>query len=195
MKKPFILGLTGSIGMGKSTTSQMFADLGVPVWDADATVHRLYDVGGAATVALGREFPQAIVDGKVSRPALRQLIAEDPARLDRINAVIHPLVAQDRLAFLARSIEPVVVLDIPLLFETGADSLCDGVAVVSVGPDLQRERVLSRGGMTEQDLAIILARQMPDPDKRARARWVIDTTTLAAARARVAEILSEIAHA
>jgi dephospho-CoA kinase len=186
------LVLTGSIGMGKSTTAQMFAAEGVPVWDADATVHRLYGKDGAATRQLARLYPQIIEEGAVSRPKLRALIAGDPALLDAVQAVVHPLVAADRAAFLARSTAPVVLLDIPLLFETGAEHLCDGIVVVSAPPEVQRSRLVARDAMSEAELAIILSRQMPDAEKRARATWVIETTTLDSAARSVKQILEEI---
>ena len=188
----FRLGLTGSIAMGKSTTAAMFAAEGVPVWDADATVHRLYGPGQPAALAIAILFPQAVApDGSVSRPALRAMIAADATVLDRLNAAIHPLVAADRAAFLAATTADVVLLDIPLLYETGAETQCDAVAVVSTTAENQRDRVLSRG-MTEDDFQMILSRQMPDIEKRARADYLIDTTTLATARAAVKTILSDI---
>ena len=192
--KPYLLGLTGSIGMGKSTTAQMFADAGVPVWDADATVHRLYGVGGAATGVLGAIFPEVIQDGAVSRARLRAKIAADASVLDLVQAKVHPLVAADRAAFVAQATAPVVVLDIPLLFETGADALCDGIVVVTAPEAVARARVLARGGMTDADLDLILSRQMPDAEKRARATWVIQTTDLDFARAAVRQILQDIAQ-
>ncbi len=192
--KPYLLGLTGSIGMGKSTTAQMFADAGVPVWDADATVHRLYGVGGAATAVLGAIFPEVIQDGAVSRARLRAKIAADASVLDLVQAKVHPLVAADRAAFVAQATAPVVVLDVPLLFETGADALCDGIVVVTAPEAVARARVLARGGMTDADLDLILSRQMPDAEKRARATWVIQTTDLDFARAAVRQILQDIAQ-
>jgi dephospho-CoA kinase len=191
----FVLGLTGSIGMGKSTTATMFAAQGIPVWDADATVHRLYASGGAAVQAIARQFPQVIEGGAVSRPRLRALIASDRAVLDQINAIVHPLVAADRAAFLAATDADLVVLDVPLLFETGLNAACTGVAVVSAPAALQRARVLERGQMSPADLDLILSRQMPDADKRARATWVIDTTTLDTARAAVRQIIDHIRKA
>lgn len=191
---PYLLGLTGSIGMGKSTTAQMFAAAGVPVWDADATVHRLYGVGGAATAVLAAIFPEVIQDGAVSRARLRVKIAADPSVLDLLQAKVHPLVAADRAAFIAAATAPIVVLDIPLLFETGADAHCDGIVVVSAPLAVQRARVLARGGMTDSDLDLILSRQTPDADKRARATWVIQTTDLDSARAAVRQILQDIAQ-
>lgn len=186
------LGLTGSIGMGKSTTAQMFAAEGVPVWDADATVHRLYGIGGAATRELALLYPEIVEEGAVSRPKLRALIAADPAVLDAVQAVVHPLVAADRAAFLTRATAPVVLLDIPLLFETGAEHLCDGIVVVSAPPEVQRSRLMARDAMSEAELAIILSRQLPDAEKRARATWVIETTTLDSAARSVKQILEEI---
>jgi dephospho-CoA kinase len=186
------LGLTGSIGMGKSTTAQLFAAEGVPVWDADAVVHRLYSKDGAAARALAPLYPEIIEDGAISRALLRVEIAKDPALLDRIQAIVHPLVSADRAAFLATTAAPIVLLDIPLLFETGADALCDGIVVVSAPAEVQRARVLSRGGMSVPDFEMILARQMPDAEKRARATWVIETTTLDSATLSVKQILREI---
>lgn len=180
--------------MGKSTTAQMFADAGVPVWDADATVHRLYGVGGAATAVLAAIFPEVIQDGAVSRARLRAKIAADPSVLDLLQAKVHPLVAADRAAFITAATAPIVVLDIPLLFETGVDAQCDGIVVVSAPLAVQRARVLARGGMTDSDLDLILSRQTPDADKRARATWVIQTTDLDSARAAVRQILQDIAQ-
>lgn len=190
----FVLGLTGSIGMGKSTTAQMFTDEGLPVWDADATVHRLYQPGQPAALAIGVLFPTAIdPDGQVDRATLRALIQTDPRVLDRLNAAVHPLVAADRAQFLvANETAEIVLLDIPLLYETGLDRACDAVVVVSAPPEVQRERVLSRGAMTEAEFQTILARQLPDAEKRARADYVISTTSLEAARQAVKDVLASI---
>ena len=190
--RPFTLGLTGSIGMGKTTTAARFAARGVPVWDADAAVHRLYAPGGAAVAPMGAAFPAAVEDGAVSRPALKAIIAADPAALTRIEAIVHPLVAADRAAFLAAAEAPVVVLDIPLLFETGAEAWLDATAVVSVPAEVQRARVLARPGMTEGDLDRILARQMPDAEKRARADFVIDTSSPESAEAGVDRVMEGV---
>jgi dephospho-CoA kinase len=202
MRRPVVLGLTGSIGMGKSTTAAMFAAEGVPVWDADAAVHRLYAPGGAAVAAVGALCPAAIVRGAVDRARLRAAIQADPMLLPRIEAAVHPLVAADRQAFLAAEAAraaPVVVLDIPLLFETGGEAEVDATVVVSAPPEVQRARVLARPGMTPEQFEAILARQMPDAEKRRRATHVIETTTPEGARARVRDILAairgEIAHA
>ena len=181
-----ILGLTGSIGMGKSTTAGFFRDAGVPVWDADATVHRLYQPGQPAAQAIAQHFPAVLTaDGAVDRAALRALIAANPSVLDRLNALVHPLVASDRRAFLDRhAAAPLVVLDIPLLFETGGDALCSATLVVSAPPEVQRARVLARG-LSEADFQMILSRQVPDAEKRARATHVIETLTPEQARAEV----------
>ena len=188
----FRLGLTGSIGMGKSTTAAMFADAGVPVWDADAVVARLYAPDGAATRIIAGLFPDAIQSGAVSRPRLRTLIAADPTVLSRIEAAVHPLVAADRARFLAGRTDPIVVLDIPLLFETGVDAECDAVVVVTAPPAEQRRRVLARGEMTVAAFELILSRQMPDAEKRSLADYVIQTLTLDATRFAVQNLLKEI---
>jgi dephospho-CoA kinase len=188
----FVLGLTGGIGMGKSTTARMFADEGVPVWDADAAVTRLYAPGGAAVSAIAALFPAAVRDGAVDRPALRAWLAADPGALDRLQAAVHPLVARDRAQFLTATTAPIVVLDVPLLFETGLDRACDATLTVTAPAEVQRARVLTRGTMTEAAFNALLIRQMPDADKRARSTYVIETTTLDTARAAVRQILAEI---
>ena len=160
----FVLGLTGSIGMGKSTTARMFADEGVPVWDADATVHRLYQPGQPAAQLVASRFPSAMnADGSVNRPRLRALVNQDPAVLDDLNKAVHPLVAEDRARFLASQTAPIVLLDVPLLYEIGLDKACDAVAVVSAPPEVQRDRVLARG-MTEAEFRLILSRQLSDAE-------------------------------
>jgi dephospho-CoA kinase len=195
MTRAFRLGLTGSVGMGKTTTAAMFRDAGLPVWDADACVHRLYAPGGAAIAPLAAAFPSALADGSIDRALLREAVLADPQALSRVEAIVHPLVAADRADFLRRAEAEgaeIVLLDIPLLFETGADRGLDGVAVVSVDARTQAGRVLARPGMTEAAFAAILQRQLPDAEKRARADWVIDTSTMDGARAAVAAILAEI---
>ena len=188
----WLLGLTGSIGMGKSTTAQMFRDEGIPVWDADAAVHRLYERGGMAVGPVSAAFPDAIVDGGVSREALKKIIAANPYALGQLEEIVHPLVAQDRAAFIADNPAPIVVVDIPLLYETGAEKWLSSVLVVSASPDVQRARVLARPGMTEAQFEAILSRQMPDAEKRRRADHLIETTTLDDARAKVRALIDEL---
>ncbi len=189
---PFLIGLTGSMGMGKSTTADMFRDMGAAVWDADAAVHRLYDVGGAAVTPIGALYPAASVDGKIDRSVLKDWITKDDTALRQIEGVVHPLLELDRKAFLAGIDTDIAVLDFPLLFETGAEGLVDLIVVVSVPPEVQRERLLARGGMDLPMLETILAKQMPDSEKRARADRVINTETLEGARAAVKNLMSEI---
>jgi dephospho-CoA kinase len=177
-ERPFLIGLTGSIAMGKTETAKMFARLGIPVHDADAAVHALYGKGGAAVPAIAAEFPDAVKDGNVDREALGKRVTNDPAALARLEAIVHPLVVKEREAFLTRAVdagEAVVVLDIPLLFETGREKEVDAVVVVSAPHHIQRERVLARPGMTLDRLEAIHARQMPDAEKRAKADFVIET--------------------
>ena len=184
------IGLTGSIGMVKSTAARIFAEAPVvAVWDADDAVHRLYAPGGAACAPLAALCPQAVGPAGVDRAALKDWIARDPDALKRIERVVHPLVAADRATFLAETPAPIAVLDIPLLFETGGDREMDLTVTVSTDAATQRARVLERPGMTEDHLARILAAQMPDAEKRARADRVIDSTMLDSARADIAAIL------
>ncbi|MFP4003244.1 MAG: dephospho-CoA kinase [Alphaproteobacteria bacterium] len=173
-----LVGLTGSIGMGKTETAKMFARLGVPVYDADAAVHALYAPGGAAVGPIGEAFPDAIRDGAVDRTRLGAAVVGKPEEMQRLEAIIHPLVRQAQIEWLeAREKEgaPLAVLDIPLLFETGGDALMDVIVVVSAPEEVQRERVLARPGMTEEKFEAILARQTPDAEKRARADYVVET--------------------
>ena len=190
------VGLTGSIGMGKSTVLAMFAELGVPVWSADEAVHRLYAADGLGAGAIGEVAPEAVGPDGVDRRKLREAILADPALLPRVEAAIHPLVEADRNAFLERARAAgaaVAVCDIPLLFEIGAEPRLDKVVVVSASAAEQRARVLARPGMTEAALDAILARQVPDAEKRARADYVIDTGgRKSATRERVRQILAEI---
>lgn len=192
----FLLGLTGSIGMGKSTTAQMFADAGIPVWDADRTVHALYGPGGSAVAPLAALCPQAVDDrGGIDRAVLKRWIAQDRDALARIEAVVHPLVVADRAAFLqaARSRgDSLVVMDIPLLFETGAERDLDAVLVVSAPLELQRKRVLDRPGMTEALFQGLLDKQLSDAEKRARADHVIETLDLDSARAEVGRLIHQL---
>ena len=191
---PYILGLTGSIVMGKSTTAEFFRTAGVPVWDADASVHRLYDTGGAGVRAIEALTPAAIKDGAVDRNALRQAILDDQGLLKRIEEVVHPLVSADRQSFLESNLgKPLVVCDIPLLFETGADAWLDGVLVVTADKNIQDKRVMDREGMTREVFATILAKQTPDAEKRKRADYLIDTGLgLDHARAEVLSLIERI---
>lgn len=173
-----ILGLTGSIGMGKSTAAQMFRLLGVPVHDSDAAVHRLLARGGAAVAAVEAAFPGVVLDGRVDRQRLAARVFGDPEALERLERILHPQVRRATLAFLkqqARARRPIVVLDIPLLFETGGEQLCDAVVVVSAPAEVQAARVLSRPGMTRERFDAILAKQLSDREKRRRADFVVST--------------------
>lgn len=190
--RPFLIGLTGSIGMGKSTTAAMFAGLGVPVWDADNAVHRLYGVGGAAVAQIKALYPEAVIDGVVDRDVLKQWISTDASALGQIEQVVHPLVGADRAAFIAHTTADLVLLDIPLLFETGGDTRMDAVVVVTAPPDVQRARVLERAAMTPAQFEIILAKQLPDVQKCQRADYVIETTSLEHAKSQVQTILEQI---
>ncbi|MGB7576772.1 MAG: dephospho-CoA kinase [Pseudolabrys sp.] len=191
----FVLGLTGSLGMGKSATAKMFAEEGVPVHDADAAVHRLYEAEAAPLIEAA--FPGTTGGGKVDREKLAQRVLGDPAAIKKLEAIVHPLVRNSEEKFLveaARKGAAVAVLDIPLLFETGGDDRCDAVIVVSAPSDVQRARVFERSGMTEQKFAAILAQQMSDAEKRKRADFVVDTSKgFDAARAQVRDILARIA--
>lgn len=191
----FVLGLTGSMGMGKSTTAKFFAEEGVPVHDADAAVHRLYE--GAAVALLEAAFPGVTEGGKVDRMKLSARIAGNPTALKQLEAIVHPLVRATERDFLAAAEKrgaPVAVLDIPLLYETGGESRCDAVVVVSAPADVQRARVFERPGMTDEKYAALLARQMPDAEKRRRADFVVDSSRgLDAARAQVRDILKAVA--
>ena len=190
----FILGLTGSLGMGKSATAKMFAEAGVPVYDADAAVHRLYE--DEATPLIEAAFPGTTTGGKVDRDKLAQRVLGDSAAIKKLESIVHPLVAAAREKFLneaERKGAKIAVLDIPLLFETGGEKRCDAVVVVSAPAAVQHARVFERAGMTEQKFAAILAKQMQDADKRARADFVVDTSQgFDAARAQVRDILDRI---
>ncbi|CCE03010.1 dephospho-CoA kinase [Bradyrhizobium sp. STM 3809] len=189
-----VLGLTGSMGMGKSTTAKLFAEAGVPVYDADATVHKVYE--GEAAPAIEAAFPGTTVGGKVDRPKLSAAVVGNPDAIRRLEAIVHPMLRSYHQAFLDQAEQsgvPVAVVDVPLLFETGGDKRVDAVVVVSTSPEIQRQRILARGTMTEQALDALLARQMPDAEKRARADFVVDTSHgLEPVRARIRDILAEV---
>jgi dephospho-CoA kinase len=201
MSAPFVLGLTGSIGMGKSTTAAMFAAEGVPVWDADAAVARLYGPGGAALPAVSALCPAAATRDGVDRAALKSWLAAGTDRLARLEAAVHPLVAADRAAFLAEQRArgaALVVVDVPLLFETGAERTVDAVLVVTAPAEEQRRRVLSRPDMTPELFEALLSRQVPDDEKRARADHVIETRSPEQTRAEVRRLIRKLrnkAHA
>jgi dephospho-CoA kinase len=190
-----ILGLTGSIGMGKSTTAKLFAEAGVPVYDADATVHRLYE--GEAVPAIEAAFPGTTAGGKVDRNKLSALVVHDPAAIKRLEQIVHPMLGASRQQFLdeaERAGASVAVVDVPLLFETGGEKRVDAVVVVTTTPAIQRERILSRPNMTGEKLDAILARQLPDAEKRQRADFVVDTSHgLDPVRARIRDILDQAA--
>ena len=185
----FRLGLTGSIGMGKSTTAKLFMEEGCVVWDADAAVHRLYGKGGLAVKPMLERFPDAVISGEVSREALKAILRQRPEVLAEIESIVHPLVARDRQDFLDNSEAVITVLDIPLLFETGAEANMDATVCVSVDADTQKQRVITRGTMTETDFETILSKQMPDAEKRRRADYVVITDTLDHARTQVRDIV------
>jgi dephospho-CoA kinase len=190
-----ILGLTGSIGMGKSTTAKLFAEAGVPVYDADATVHLIYQ--GEAAPAIEAAFPGTTVDGKVDRAKLSAEVVHDAAAIRRLEQIVHPMLGAYHQKFLCdaeQSGAPVAVVDVPLLFETGGEKRVDAVVVVTTSPDIQRQRILERDNMTAEKLDVILARQLPDAEKRKRADFVVDTSHgLEPVRARIRDILDEAA--
>src|ERR1700720_1389372 len=190
-----ILGLTGSIGMGKSTTAKLFAEAGVPVYDADATVHMLYE--GEAVPAIEAAFPGTTADGKVDRNRLSARVVHDPAAIRQLERIVHPMLGASRQKFLdeaERSGAPVAVVDVPLLFETGGEKRVDAVVVVTTTPEIQRRRILARDNMTSEKLDAILARQLPDAEKRQRADFVVDTPHgLDPVRAQIRDILREVA--
>jgi dephospho-CoA kinase len=190
-----VLGLTGSIGMGKSTTAKLFVEAGVPVYDADATVHLLYE--GEAVPAIEAAFPGTTVAGKVDRNKLSARVVHDPAAMKRLEEIVHPMLGASRHKFLhdaEQSGAPVAVVDVPLLFETGGEKRVDAVVVVTTTPEIQRQRILERPNMTDEKLNAILARQMPDAEKRKRAHFVVDTSHgLDPVRARIRDILVEAA--
>jgi dephospho-CoA kinase len=194
-QKPFVLGLTGSIGMGKSTTSKMFADAGIPVWDADAIVHHLYSGDTPAVRKIALLVPGAVENQTVNRNTLKTAIARDKTLLQKIELIVHPLVTASRQAFIAAAAtngDKIVIIDHPLLFESRSADYCDAVLVVSTTPSEQRRRVIARGTMDAETLNIILAKQLPDAEKRQRADFIVETTTLDAARTQVQAVIQQI---
>jgi dephospho-CoA kinase len=191
-----ILGLTGSIGMGKSTTAKLFTEAGVPVYDADAAVHRLYE--GEAAAAIEAAFPGTTANGQVDRNRLSDRVVRDPAAMKRLEEIVHPMLGASRRKFLhdaERSGASVAVVDVPLLFETGGEGRVDAVVVVTTSPEIQRQRILARPNMSDEKLDAILARQVPDAEKRRRADFVVDTSDgLDPVRARIRDILDEAAR-
>jgi dephospho-CoA kinase len=189
-----ILGLTGSIGMGKSTTAKLFEEAGVPVYDADASVHRLYE--GEAAPAIEAAFPGTTSDGKVDRKKLSARVVHDPAAIKQLEQIVHPMLGASRKKFFddaEGSGAPVVVVDVPLLYETGGEKRVDAVVVVTTSPENQRERIMARGTMTQEVLDSILARQLPDAEKRKRADFVVDTSHgLDPVRAQIKDILAAV---
>ena len=192
----YLIGLTGSIGMGKTQTAALFEEEGVPRYDADAAVHGLYEVGGAAVGPIGEMFPEAVRDGVVDRAALGRIVLKDGAKLAALEKMVHPLAGATQVDFLNAQMAAGathVLLDIPLLFETGGHEFVDCVVVVSAPPDIQRARVLERPGMTEEKFADILAKQVPDSDKRAAADFIVDSSvSVADAHRQVKEILAAV---
>jgi dephospho-CoA kinase len=188
-----VLGLTGSIGMGKSTTAKLFAEAGVPVYDADAAVHMLYE--GEAAPAIEAAFPGTTTNGKVNRNKLSERVVHDPEAMRRLEEIVHPMLGASRQKFLQdaeRSGVPVAVVDVPLLFETGGEKRVDAVVVVTTTPEIQRERILARPNMTDEKLDAILVRQMPDSEKRKRAHFIVDSSHgLEPVRLRIRDILVE----
>ncbi|MCC8954781.1 dephospho-CoA kinase [Bradyrhizobium sp. Pear77] len=189
-----ILGLTGSIGMGKSTTAKLFMEAGVPVYDADAAVHQLYE--GEAAPAIEAAFPGTTANGKVDRAKLSARVVHDPAAMRQLEQIVHPMLGASRQKFFAdaeAARAPIVVVDVPLLYETGGEKRVDAVVVVTTSPELQRERVLARGTMDPAKLDAIIAKQMPDAEKRKRADFIVDTSHgLDPVRARIRDILAEV---
>jgi dephospho-CoA kinase len=189
-----ILGLTGSIGMGKSTTATLFAEAGVPVYDADASVHKIYE--GEAAPAIEAAFPGTTAGGKVDRTKLSARVLHDPAAIKQLEGIVHPMLGTSRQKFFEdaeRSGAPVAVVDVPLLYETGGEKRVDAVVVVTTTPEIQRERILARDNMTAEKLDAILARQLPDAEKRKRADFVVDTSHgLDPVRARIRDILDQV---
>ena len=192
MKKKFVLGLTGSIGMGKSTTAKMFEEAGIPVWDADAKVHQLYTGNTLVVQQIAAIFPDAVENKTVNRETLKDLISNDKNVLQRLEKIVQPIIAVSRNNFIANANNDIVVIDHPLLLESQSDAYCDAILVVSIDTGTQRDRVLSRGSMDAEMLDVILAKQIPNAEKCKRADYIIETKTLEAARAQVQNVIKNI---
>ena len=188
----FRLGLTGSIGMGKSTTAKFFENAGCALWDADAAVHRLYAKDGKAVQPIRKAFPNVVLNGSVSRDLLKKELELTSNGFEKLEAIVHPLVAQDRETFINQSSADILVFDIPLLFETGGDKFMDAIVCVTVDSTIQKQRVLARGTMTEKQLQSILKRQMPISEKLVKSDYVIETETLEQAEQQVGAVLKDI---
>ena len=192
MKKKFVLGLTGSIGMGKSTTAKMFEEAGIPVWDADAKVHQLYTGDTPVVQQIANIFPDAVENKTVNRETLKDLISKDKSVLQTLEKIVQPMISVSRNNFIASANNDIVVIDHPLLLESRSDSYCDAILVVSVDAETQRNRVLSRGSMDAETLEVIIAKQIPNAEKCKRADYIIETKTLEAARAQVQNVIKKI---
>ena len=192
MKKIFVLGLTGSIGMGKSTTAKMFEEAGIPVWDADAKVHQLYNGDTSVVQQIADIFPDAVENKTVNRETLKDLISKDKSVLQRLEKIVQPIITVSRNNFIANANNDIVVIDHPLLLESQSDAYCDAILVVSIDAETQRDRVLSRGSMDAETLDVILAKQIPNAEKCKRADYIIETKTLEAARAQVQIVIKKI---
>lgn len=192
MKKKFVLGLTGSIGMGKSTTAKMFEEAGIPVWDADAKVHELYTGDTPVVQQIANMFPDAVENKTVNRETLKDLISKDKSVLKILEKIVQPVIAVSRNNFIASANNDIVVIDHPLLLESRSDSYCDAILVVNVDAETQRNRVLSRGSMDSETLDVIIDKQIPNAEKCKRADYIIETKTLKAARAQVQNVIKKI---
>ena len=192
MKKKFVLGLTGSIGMGKSTTAKMFEEAGIPVWDADVKVHQLYTGDTPVVQQIANIFPDAVENKTVNRETLKDLISKDKSVLQTLEKIVQPMISVSRNNFIASANNDIVVIDHPLLLESRSDSYCDAILVVSVDAETQRNRVLSRGSMDAETLDVIIAKQIPNAEKCKRADYIIETKTLEAARAQVQNVIKKI---
>ena len=192
MKNTFVLGLTGSIGMGKSTTAKMFEEAGIPVWDADVKVHQLYTGDTPVVQQIANIFPDAVENKTVNRETLKDLISKDKSVLQTLEKIVQPMISVSRNNFIASANNDIVVIDHPLLLESRSDSYCDAILVVSVDAETQRNRVLSRGSMDAETLDVIIAKQIPNAEKCKRADYIIETKTLEAARAQVQNVIKKI---